>query len=455
MPEAKGKILVVDDEESLCNFMSIMLRKEKYEVATALDGLQALKLLGEASFDLVIADLKMPQMGGLELLSKVRELDSELGFIVLTAFASLDTAIEALKMGANDYITKPFKVEEIKHAINRTIERKRLTQENRELRRRIKRDFDFSDFVGSSRKAQELKETARKIAQTESTVLIYGESGTGKELIARAIHNGSRRSSGPFVSINCAALPESLLESELFGHIKGSFTGAVRDKEGLFKVADKGTFFLDEVGETSPSIQVKLLRVLEEREITPVGGTKPIKVDVRLVAATNADLEAKVKTGKFRPDLFYRLNVIPLYIPPLRERKDDIGILSNVFLERYTQATGVRRRSLSPEASELMLRYPWPGNVRELENVLERAVILARGNEIKPDDLPASLKELPKPQLVKGEPPSLPTIEVVEKAYIYWVLKETKWQKSKASEILGIDPSTLYRKIERYSLSPS
>ena len=454
MPEAKGKILVVDDEESLCQVMSFTLRKENYDVVTASDGCEAIKLLGKSSFDLVIADLRMPQMGGLELLSKVRELDSELGFIVLTAFASLDTAIEALKMGANDYITKPFKIEEIKLAVNRAIERKRLTQENRELKRRIKREFNFSDFIGNSQKAQELKETAQKIAQTESTVLIYGESGTGKELIARAIHNGSPRSSGPFVSINCAALPENLLESELFGHIKGSFTGAVRDKDGLFKVADKGTFFLDEVGETSPSIQVKLLRVLEEREIMPVGGTKPIPVDVRLIAATNADLEAMIKMGKFRPDLFYRLNVIPLCIPPLRERRDDIELLSNVFLQRYTQATG-KRRSLSPEALELMLGYSWPGNVRELENVLERAMVLARGNEIKPTELPENLRRPPQPQLVKSESSPLPTIETVEKSYIYWVLKETKWQKSRASEILGIDPSTLYRKIERYGLSPS
>ena len=450
----RGKILVVDDEESLLQVLSFTLKKENYEVATASDGLQALNLLGKSPFDLVIADLRMPQMSGLELLSKVRELDPQLSFIVLTAFASLDTAIEALKMGANDYLTKPFKVEEVKLAVERAIERRRLTQENRELKRRIKKDFDFSDFIGNSQKAIELKETARKIALTESTVLIYGESGTGKELIARAIHNCSRRFSGPFVSINCAALPENLLESELFGHIKGSFTGAVKDKEGLFKVADKGTFFLDEVGETTLSIQVKLLRVLEEREITPVGGTKPIPVDVRLIAATNADLEAMVKTGRFRSDLFYRLNVIPLYIPPLRERKEDIELLTNAFLQRYAQATG-KVKSLSPEALQLMLDYSWPGNVRELENVLERAVVLAKGKEIKPNELPEGLRNPPPPQLVRKETSALPTMETVEKAYIYWVLKETKWQKSRASEILGIDPSTLYRKIERYNLSPS
>jgi transcriptional regulator with PAS, ATPase and Fis domain len=293
---------------------------------------------------------------------------------------------------------------------------------------------------------------AEKVAGSDSTVLIEGESGTGKELVAKAIHYHSQREDKAFVTINCAALPENLLESELFGHVKGSFTGAVKDKEGLFKVADGGTFFLDEVGMTSPSIQVKLLRALEEKEITPVGGTAPIKVDVRLIAATNADLEQEVKLGNFRPDLYYRLNVISIEIPPLRKRKDDIKLLTSYFIRRYCQKMGIENKTISDETMNFLISYGWPGNVRELENSIEHAVLLAKGNQITMEDLPDKIKEASPVELVTDARPSTPTLEAVEKAYIYWVLSQTGWQKSKTASILGIDSSTLYRKIEKYNL---
>jgi DNA-binding NtrC family response regulator len=449
---SKGCILVVDDEESMGKFMQIMLQKEGYEVTPALSGSEALKQLKLKDYDLVIADLMMPAMNGLKLLSEVKQYDPQIDFIVMTAFASVDTAIEAMKKGALDYVTKPFKVDEIKLAISRSFERKELKAENQELKRRVKQEFSLDAFVGNSAEIAKIKQMVEKIALTESTVLLLGESGTGKELIARAIHSYSNRADCPFVSINCAALPENLLESELFGHAKGSFTGAIKDKEGLFKVADGGTFFLDEIGETSQAIQVKLLRVLEQKEITPVGETKPINVDVRLVAATNQDLEQKVKANQFRPDLFYRLNVLPVSIPPLRQRKEDIPLLCRHFLHKHCQRLNSKDKTLSPEILLYLVNYSWPGNVRELENILERAIILSSGNKITPEDLPPQVLQAEAPTFVQAETPTHPNLEELEKAYIFWVLNQNEWNKSRVAQVLGIDISTLYRKIEKYGL---
>jgi DNA-binding NtrC family response regulator len=452
----KARILVVDDEESMCKFMEIMLKKEGYSVATTQDPESAIQRIKAENYDLVIADLMMPQMNGLELLSRVKSVDAGVDFIVMTAFASVDSAIEALKKGAFDYITKPFKVDEIKIAVKKSLEQKSITRENIRLKQELQSEFDFNRFLGNSPEIIKLKETAKKIARSDSTVLIEGESGTGKELIARAIHYHSTRSGKPFITINCAALPENLLESELFGHVKGSFTGAIKDKDGLIKVADGGTFFLDEVGMTSLAIQAKLLRVLEEKEVTPVGETVPLKVDVRLIAATNADLEQEVKQGNFRADLYYRLHVIPITLPPLRNRKDDIKLLSSYFVKQYCQKMKMDEKTLSDEAMGVLVSYRWPGNVRELENSIEHAVLLSRGTQITLADLPQKLREEEKIDLVSEEKTSVPSLETVEKAYIFWVLTQTGWQKGKAASILGIDSSTLYRKIEKYRLkSPS
>ncbi len=452
----KAKILVVDDEDSMCKFMEIMLKKEGYSVTTSPNAYSALQMIKSEKYDLVIADLMMPEMNGLELLSQVKSMDAEVDFIVMTAFASVDSAIEALKKGAFDYITKPFKVDEIKIAVKKSLEQKSIAHENILLKKELQTEFDFNRFIGNSPEIVKLKKMAEKIARSDSTVLIQGESGTGKELIARAIHFHSSRSGKPFVTINCAALPENLLESELFGHVKGSFTGAIKDKDGLFRVADEGTFFLDEVGMTTLAIQAKLLRALEEKEITPVGGTVPIKVDVRLIAATNADLEQEVKQGNFRADLYYRLHVIPITLPPLREREDDIKLLSSYFVKKYCQKMQMEEKIISDQAMERLLSCKWPGNVRELENAIEHAVLLSRGNQINVPDLPQKIQEDAEIDLVTEEKPSAPTLETIEKAYVFWVLNQTGWQKGKAASILGIDSSTLYRKIEKYKLkSPS
>ncbi|UCD63709.1 MAG: sigma-54-dependent Fis family transcriptional regulator [Candidatus Zixiibacteriota bacterium] len=447
-----AKILVIDDEDSMCNFMEIMLAKDGYRVDTVTSGSDGIVLLKEKNYDLVIADLNMPEMTGIDVLKEVRSFKEDQDLIVMTAYASVDTAIEAMKHGAVDYITQPFKVDEIKLVIEKCISRKRLVKENDTLKKQLQGDSSFDNFLGTSEVVVKLKKVARRIAASDSTVLVRGESGTGKDLIAKAIHHHSPRCGGPFVSINCAALPENLLESELFGHRKGSFTGAIRDKDGLFKVADGGTFFLDEVGNTSTAIQVKLLRVLEEKKIIPVGDTKPIDVDVRLIAATNSDLEAEVKSGRFRADLFYRLNVIPVFIPPLRERKEDIGLLTKYFIEKYCHKVKLPPKDLSPQAMDLLMSYHWPGNVRELENTIERAVLLNRSDTLDVADFPERLTTAEKVTAVNESEPANPTLESIEKAYIHYVMSRTGGKKSKAAKILGIDPSTLYRKLERYNL---
>ena len=458
---ADERILIVDDEEGLRKVLEILLKKEGYEVQSAGSAAEALKALDAGLFHVVLSDIKMPGMSGIDLLKSIRARDPNIPVIIMTAYASLDTAIEAVNQGAFHYFVKHTKNDEIKLVVRRALEMRRLQSENRYLKQELKKTLKPRTIIGKSERLREVFETVRKVAQSDSTVLLCGESGTGKELFARQIHSESRRASGPFVSINCGALPEALLESELFGHLKGSFTGAIRDKEGMFSVASGGSFFLDEVGETSLAIQVKLLRVLQEREIIPVGGQKPIKVDVRVIAATNADLEREVERGAFRPDLFYRLNVIPVVLPPLRERREDIPMLVDHFLSHYC---GISQRPLmevSEEALETLCGYSWPGNVRELENVIERAVILEEGASLGVEALPERVSARPSDRPPAAETIHLPdeielagTLEDVEREYMMKVLEVTNWQKKKASHILGINSSTLYRKIQRYGLEP-
>lgn len=450
-----ARILVIDDEDSMCNFMEIMLSKEGYEVDTAESGPEGLDKIRQTKYDLVLADLNMPEMSGIEVLMELKSFKKDQDLIVMTAFASVDTAIEAMKQGAVDYITKPFKIDEIKLIIEKSINRRRLESENNQLKQQLRKGGSFDSFIGAAESVVRMKKLAAEVAASDSTVLIRGESGTGKDLIARAIHQHSPRSGGPFISINCAALPENLLESELFGHKKGSFTGAIKDKDGLFKVADGGTFFLDEIGNTSMAIQVKMLRVLEEKKITPVGDTKPLSVDVRLIAATNSDLEAEVKAGRFRADLFYRLNVIPIYIPSLRERPGDIELLAESFVRRFCTKSGCAEKGISAEAMEILRHYRWPGNVRELENTLERAVLLCKADCLRAEDLPEKIQSDDSMPVVSEAEPASPTLESIEKAYIHWVMSQNDGKKSAAAKVLGIDVSTLYRKIERYNLKDS
>jgi DNA-binding NtrC family response regulator len=461
---ANERILIVDDEESLRRFLSIMLTKDGYEVTAVDDGTKALEAFDRESYDVVLSDIKMPGLSGIELLSSLRARDPSVPIVMMTAYAALDTAIEAVNQGAFHYFVKQTRNEEIKLVIRRALEMRRLRHENRYLKHELSRTLAPRPIIGTSPRIQEVFETVRKVARSDSTVLLCGESGTGKELFAREIHSASKRASGPFVSINCGALPEPLLESELFGHVKGSFTGAIRDKEGLFVVARGGTFLLDEVGETSLSIQVKLLRILQEREIIPVGGQKPIKVDVRVVAATNADLEAEVERGKFRTDLYYRLNVIPITLPSLRERREDIPLLAAHFLEQYCALQQRPLMELADETMRVLCEYHWPGNVRELENVIERGVILEEGDTFGPDALPERVlagRRGPASGTGDRDASGAPlagaagTLEDVEREYLVKVLEETGWQKKKASSILGINSSTLYRKIQRYGLEKS
>jgi DNA-binding NtrC family response regulator len=449
---AGEKILIVDDEKSMCQYLSIMLRKEGYDVKTVHNGKKALLEIKESNFDVVITDIRMEGMDGIELLGAVKETNPTLPVIIMTAYASTKTAIDALNRGAFYYLIKRAKNDEIKMVIRNALDMHRVKSENVFLKKQLKKKDEFKEIIGKSEEIQSVFNLVNKVADTDSTILISGESGTGKELIAKAIHYRSGRASAPFVSINCGALPENLLESELFGHVKGSFTGAIRDKEGMFKVASGGTFFLDEVGETSLAIQVKLLRVLQEREIIPVGGTAPIKVDVRLIAATNADLEKAVKEERFRADLYYRLNVIPVVIPPLRDRRDDIPLLVDHFLRIASERSG-RRKTVSKEAMELLSCYDWPGNVRELENIVERACILQEGDELLIEDLPDKVRHHSQERRKVVMQETQMTLDELEKEYLVSVLEETNWQKKKASAILGINASTLYRKIQRYRLA--
>ena len=444
------KILVVDDEQSMTQFLGIVLRKEGYQVTTVNSGREGLERVKSENFDVVITDIKMPGMDGIQLLQGIKKLDATLPVVIMTAYASQQSAIDAVNLGAFQYLIKNAKNDEIKLVVRNALELRKVRTENYYLKRELKRGHEEKIIIGSSEEMERVFKMVEKVADSEATIMIQGESGTGKELIAREVHYRSRRANGPFVSINCGAIPRDLLESNLFGHVKGSFTGAVRDSAGLFQVAEGGTFFLDEVGETPLATQVKLLRALQEREIIPVGGTQAVKIDCQLVAATNADLDREVAEGRFRADLFYRLNVIPIKLPPLRQRRDDVPLLVDHFLKRYAQNKPAK--TMSKDTMELLMKYDWPGNVRELENVMERAVILNEGEVIGPEDLPDKIRfgQTHRGSLIIDSPTM--TLEELEKEYILKVLSHTRWQKKRTSEILGINASTLYRKLIAYGV---
>jgi two-component system response regulator HydG len=449
----KPSVLIVDDESGILDTLRILLRNEGFDVTTAQGGKAGLEQIRTGHHEIILTDVRMPGVSGLDILAAAKEQDVMTPVILMTAQADLRSAIDALNTGAYYYIQKPFSNDDLVAIMRRASEYRAVRVENKQLRQEIRRrdrSVTVERPVGKSRRFLEVLKLAEHVAPTDSTVLITGESGTGKEVVARYVHNLSSRSEGPFMSINCGALPENLLESELFGHVKGSFTGAVRDKQGLFAAARGGSFFLDEVGEMPPSLQVKLLRVLQEREVIPVGATESIPVDVRIIAATNRNLEEEIRRGNFRSDLFYRLNVIALDLPPLRERRDDLLLLIDALLQRLAQEHGSEAKALSSEALDAVVVYDWPGNVRELENALEHAVVLSRGTVIDGSALPERITTRRREPLVAERSYKNPALEVIERAYIMWVLQAEGGNKTRAAEVLGIDPSTLYRKLSRY-----
>ncbi|MBD3223004.1 response regulator [bacterium] len=450
-----GRILVVDDEQSMCQYLSILLSKEGHEVITANSGAEALRQLSQEPVDVVMTDVRMPGMDGIQLLKGVRALDPELPVIMMTAYASEQTAIDAVNLGAFGYVMKHSKNDEYKMFVRNALQLRHAESENRQLKTELKRKKSKQQIIGQSTRMRSVFKMIDKIATTPATVLINGESGTGKELVARAIHDRSDRAGGPFVGINCAAIPETLLESQLFGHARGSFTGADRDHDGFCQQASGGTIFLDEIGEIPASTQVKLLRMLQEREVVPVGSTRPVKVDLRVIAATNRDLEAEVASGNFRTDLFFRLNVIPINLPALRERIEDIPLLVDHFLRKFLPDSykGSLSGTLDDDALRCLQSYEWPGNVRELENVIERTCIMREDDVITVGDLPTPLNDssgpLTMPSTLVG---GMVSLEELERAHILQVLEAVGWHKKRAAEILEINPSTLYRKLLRYGV---
>ena len=449
----KPRILVVDDEESHRIMLRAVLKEEGYEVSEASDGTEAVKAVEREPFDLILMDIRMRTMDGIEALGEIRKISPLVPVLIMTAYASVKTAVEALKAGAFEYLTKPLDTDELKILIEKALELYHLRAENIALKERLGDRFDFSKIIGRSPKMKEVFDTLSLVAPTDATVLILGESGTGKELVANSIHHNSPRASQPFIKVSCAALPETLLEGELFGHEKGAFTGAIARREGRFQLAHRGTIFLDEVGEMSMTTQTKLLRVLQEKEFEPLGSTRTVKADVRVIAASNKDLEREVKEGRFREDLFYRLNVVPVSLPPLRERKDDIPALAAHFFAIYRDKNRKELKDISGKAMDLLSRYDWPGNIRELENCIERAVILARGEIIAPADLPLTIQALSGDREIQGlNLPSGISIQEVEKALILKTLEDTGGNRSRAAEILGINRRTLQNKLREYGI---
>jgi two-component system, NtrC family, response regulator AtoC len=451
MKESSGTILVVDDDAVARQLLADALRKDGYDVEIAAGGAEAIALGREKRFDVVLTDIKMGEIDGLAVLRDIRQRSPETAIVLLTAFGSMDGAVEAIKQGAYDYLAKPFKKEEIRLVVRRSLDHSRLVRENARIREEL-RERHGSPLIGSSPAMLEVYKLVARVAPGRSTVLLEGESGTGKELVARAIHANSPRRDRPFVPVNCAALTETLLESELFGHEKGAFTGAVAAKRGLFEAADQGTLFLDEIGDIGTALQVKLLRVIQEQEVRHVGGTASVKVDVRIVAATNRDLAQMVRDGRFREDLFYRLNVVRIVLPPLRERREDIPMLAHHFLQKVSSSNGQPIRGFVPDTMALLERYRWPGNVRELENVIERTASLAPGPLIMPDDLPETVRKAEAAQSPAGGDESLLSMDEVEKRHLNRVLRETGGNKVRAAKILGIDRRTLYRMAERFGM---
>jgi two-component system, NtrC family, response regulator PilR len=454
MPEPR--ILVVDDERSMRDLLNIMLRQAGYDVTLAEGGERAIDALRSDPFDLVITDLRMRKVDGLAVLRAAKELSPQTVVLVVTAYASTETAVDAMKLGAYDYITKPFKLDEIRLIIEKALERKRLQDENVALKRQLTKDRGFENFVGRSRNMLEVFETIRKTADGTSTVMITGESGTGKELVALAIHRESPRRAGPFVSVNCGAIPEGLMESELFGHLKGAFTGAVTSTLGLFSAAEGGTLFLDEITEIPASVQVKLLRAIQEREIRRVGDTRDVKVNVRLIAASNRDLAKAVAEGLLREDLFYRLNVIPIHLPPLRDRREDIPLLVTHFIQKLSRDLDKKVGGLTPDAMTLLESYHWPGNIRELENVVERAMVLGSGEILGADALPPALLTGPDTRDIRIELPASgldldDTLDRIERRYIQLALERTGGVQTRAAELLGISFRQFRYKLQKHS----
>jgi two-component system response regulator PilR (NtrC family) len=456
----KSRILVVDDEESIREFLEIMLKKEGYEVTTAEDGARAKEILTKKSFDMVISDMQMPNVTGIELLRHVRESYPDLVFMIITAFGTTETAVEAMKLGAYDYLTKPFKIDEVRLNIANALRSKNLETEVRVLKKELVKEYSFQNMIGNSDAMHSVFNLIQRVSQAPTNVLITGESGTGKEVIAKAIHYNGPLKDKPFVTVNCGAIPENLMESEMFGHKKGSFTGAIADKSGLFEVADGGTLFLDEVGELPPSIQVKLLRAIQERIIRRVGATDDMKVEVRIIAATNRNLEDMVAKSTFRQDLFYRLNVIGIKSPPLRDRADDIPLLANHFLKKYNDKLNKQIQTISVEAMDILKKYNYPGNVRELENMIERTVALEAGSTILPESLPpmvntSSGRKMASSNEIEIGDDGLDLDKVVgqiEKELLIKAIHASNGVKKKAAKLLKISFRSMRYRVEKYSL---
>lgn len=454
MPE---RILIVEDETEQRELLSRILHYDGYTVIEVDTGMRAVKLAEKEPFDLVLSDLKLPGMDGIEVIERISKSNPQVAGIIVTGFGNIDSAIKAIRLGICDYIKKPYEVDELRHAVKRALELKVLKNENLMMKTQLKRKYSFDNIVGKHPKMMEVFRLIEKVSATDSTVLITGESGTGKELVARAIHYNSPRREKCLVPVNCAAIPETLLESELFGHVKGAFTGAITNRIGRFEVANGGTIFLDEIAEMSPKLQVKLLRVLQEGEFELVGSTRPVRVDVRVITATNKILDDLVARGTFREDLYYRLNVIPIHIPPLRERRSDIPLLVKHFLDQFTPNHNNKRKEISKEAMDVFMRYDWPGNVRELENMIERMIILTESDEITPDDLPERIKNSSGHAPSEGSELSLPEdgcdlnglVDNLETKFIYEALRRTRGNKNKAARLLGLKRTTLVEKIKK------
>lgn len=446
----KPNILVVEDEELMRAILRQLLEDEGFQVFTADSAENALQLFASEEIAVTLTDIKMTGMDGLALLDRIKTIEEEAIVIIMTAYSSVDSAIAALRKGAYDYVTKPFVNADLLQTIKNAVRTKELFRENRTLRSELGRKYNFSEIVGTSEVLQNVFRIVEKIADTDATILIEGESGTGKELIARSIHFQSCRAAQPFIAVNCGALPESLLEAELFGHAKGAFTGATTDKKGLFRSADGGTIFLDEVGEMSAVLQVKLLRALQEHEVTPIGSSTPIKFDARIIAATNKNLESEVAENRFREDLFYRLNVIEIQLPPLRARREDIPLLVKHFINEIARRQNTGEKPIVKEAMAALINYEWKGNIRELQNAVERAFLLS-GDEINLESLPAKITLAAQNNFAMHDPQGLRlTLEEVERRYILEILKSVGDDKTTAAEILNIDLSTLYRKLKRF-----
>ncbi|GAB4540653.1 MAG: sigma-54 dependent transcriptional regulator [Thermodesulfovibrionia bacterium] len=445
------RILIVDDEKIALRNLEHVMKKEGYDVVTTTSGQNALRLLQEQEFDVVLTDLKMEKVDGMEILDHCKKLYPDTEVIMITAYATIPSAVETMKKGAYDYIAKPFKLDEVRRIVKEAIEKVKLKKENRLLREELQRYEGKVKIITQDPEMQRLLDVARQIAPTDCNVLITGESGTGKELFARYIHFNSKRAEGPFFAINCGAFTEELLSNELFGHEKGAFTGATSMKKGLIEMASGGTLFLDEITEMAPSMQVKLLRVIQEKELLRVGGTEPLKVDVRFIAATNRDIQDAIKNGAFRQDLYYRLNVVSLRIPPLSERRDDIPLLSYYFLKKYSVLMNKDVTEIAEDVMAILMNYDFPGNVRELENIIERGVALTNSSKIEIGHLPEDLKQL-SIRTFRKKNGRIPTLEEQEEAYIKWVLKEVGGNRTLAAQILGIDRVSLWRKLKKYGM---